>query len=303
MMHHPINAIASTALMVALIGCGSAQQAPSDTSSGNEQHAPTDISNNNVESYAKIKQASRQTTPFEYKVISKEESRGLVWTEVIVWLETTNEVARNATKKDLRALLHHIVPNPGDRQIALRLKTSVPGAMPWGVISRLNTDGEWKVNVTIHEFGIDQEPYHFVNVIDRSVLNQRAMIVTLPVVNHANEYLIRHGWKVKQRQEKIFSAEFESGIQSVSVILTPESIRILAHRANENTLTDTTDAVFSELGIANKLKNKLYSVIGSPEYVRAVSGDPAQWSWTIGDIEVTYSRLPEMDDISAEYFR
>jgi len=223
--------------------------------------------------------------------------------QVVVNLETTNDVAKKATEDDLRELWRQLAPTLGDRRVFLRLKTPVPGAAPWAVITRLNMDGEWEVDITIHEYGIDAEPYCFVNQIDRAVPNEAAMIVTLPAVNWLNEELVRLGWEVKLRKEDFFKAELRSLIQSVSVTLTPEEIYIYAFRAEGNTFIDTVDLIFSEFGIAHEVKNKLYSVIGGPEYLRVAPGEPARWSWKIGEIRVTYIRLPGIDDISAIYSR
>lgn len=129
------------------------------------------------------------------------------------------------------------------------------------------------------------------------------MIVTLPMVNHLNEKLVRHGWTLEQRDENYYSAKLRTGIQSVSVTLTPETIDVYALLAEGNTFTDTVDLVFAELGIASGLKKELYSVIGSPEYVRVAPGKPQQWTWTFGEIEVTYIRLPSIDNLRAGYAR
>lgn len=45
--------------------------------------------------------------------------------------QTTNEVARAATKDDL-------APTLGDRRVWIYLQTPVPSVLPWAVISRIN---------------------------------------------------------------------------------------------------------------------------------------------------------------------
>ena len=288
-MKHYITVCIVTLLAAALIGCGNEQnQTPATDSADARPSAPT-----------KVEQ--RHNAPFEYKLVSKEEMMHTWGPQVVLNLETTNEVAKNATKDDLRELWQQIAPTLGDQRVFLYLKTPVPGAWPWAVISRIRTDGEWKLNMTINESGIDAEPYHFVNDIDRSVENQRAMIVTLPMVNRLNEQLVRRGWTVRQRQEDFYSAESRRGIQSVSVTLDPEGIDIHTFGADGNTFSDAVDLVFTHLGIADELNNKLYSVIGSAEYVRVAPGEPAQWTWSFGEIEVIYIRLPQIDELSASY--
>lgn len=273
----------------ALMGCGNAQNQP----------PPTDSRNADPSATAQGDQPPN--APFEYKLVSKEEMMHTWGPQVVVNLETTNEVARNATKDDLRELWQQLAPTLGDRRVFLYINTPVPGASPWAVISRIKTDDEWKLDMQTHEYGIDAEPYQFVNEIDRSVQNQRAMIVTLPMVNRLNEQLVRRGWTVKERQEDFYSAESKTGIQSVSVTLTPEGIDIYTFGAHGNTFADAVDLVFTDLGIADELKKQLYSVIGSPEYLRVAPGEPARWTWTFGEIEVTYIRLPRIDNLSAGY--
>lgn len=357
-------------LVVVLLGCGNQENRTpaTDSRNGNPPDNPTDRC---------------PDAPFEYKLVSKQEMQHAWGPQVVLDLETTNEVARNVTKDDLSELWQQMGPVLGDQRVFLSLRTPVPGAGPWAVISRIKTDGEWEVNITMYPSGIDAEPYHFVNEIDRSVANQRAMLVTLPMVNRLNEQLVRRGWTVKERTESFYSAESRRGIQSVSITLTPESIDIHAVFADGNMFSDAVDLVFTDLRVdavkavkaetpgpipvspwgasmdaatasneeedafhrskvktpgplpvspwgapmdaatendekedvfqhltevataggdtADELKQELFSVIGSPDYLRAAPGKPAQWTWTFGKMEVTYVRLPQIDNLSARY--
>ena len=291
MTNHPISVGSATLLVAILVGCGSEQDAPFD--SANQDVAPSTTAGPH---------AGREA-PFEYKLISKEEMTHTWGPQVVVKLETTTEVAKNATKDDLRELWQQMAPTLGDRRVFLYIETPIPGASPWAVISRINTDGTWKVDITIYEYAIDAEPHYFVNQIDRSVESQSAMIVTLPMLNRLNEQLVRRGRNVEHRQEDFYSARWEEGIQSASVTVMPEGIDLNVLLADGNTFPDTVDIVFAELGIADEVKKNLYSVIGSPKYMRVAPGEPAQWSWTIDGIEVTYLRLPKIDQLMSEYAR
>ncbi len=279
----------ATLIAALLIGCD------------NEQNLAPSTDSNRANPFLSGKTVQNQNAPFKYHLVSKKEML-LTWgPQIVVNLETTNEVAKNATKEDLWELWQHMAPTLGDRRIFLYLKTPVPGALPWAVISRIKTDAEWELDIAIYEYGIDAEPYYFVNEIDRSIQNQRAMIVTLPMVNRLNEQLVLRGWNVKERQEDFYSAEYKRGFQSISITLTPERIDIYIFKAGGNIFPDTVDLVFTSLGIAEELKKRLYSVIGSPEYIRVKPGEPVQWTWSFGEIEVIYTRFPQIDDISAGY--
>lgn len=239
--------------------------------------------------------------PFAYEVIDVQEVVDDWGPGVTVELQTTNDVAKRATEDDLRKLWQYLAPTFGKRRVFLRLRTSVPGAWPWAMISRIKTDSEWEIDYSIHEHGIDAEPYHFVNEIDRSAPNQAYMIVTLPVLNRIQEQLLRQGWSVKSRQEDFFSAELNRGVQSCSLTLTPEGIDIDTFHATGNTFIDTVVTVFGEFGIGNEVRAKLYSVIGSPDYTRVAPAKPAKWAWKVGEMEITYTRLPNIDNLSASY--
>ena len=291
MTNHPISVGSATLLVAILIGCGSEQDARFDAA--NQDVAPSTMAGPHV----------GREAPFEYKLISKEEMTHTWGPQVVVKLETTTEVAKKATKDDLRELWQQMAPTLGDHRVFLYIETPIPGASPWAVISRINMDGTWKVDITIYEYAIDAEPHYFVNQIDRSVEFQSAMIVTLPMLNRLNEQLVRRGWNVEHRQEDFYSARWKEGIQSASVTVMPEGIDLNVLLADGNTFPDTVDIVFAELGIADEVKKNLYSVIGSPKYMRVAPGEPAQWSWTIDGIEVTYLRLPKIDQLMSEYAR
>ncbi len=288
---HYITIYIVTLLTAALIGCGDEEnQKPATNSAKVNAPAAPQVEHHPV-------------ALFEYKLVSVEEKRHTAGPQIVLELETTNEVARNVTKEQLYEFWQQISPTLGDRRVFLYLQTPVPGAAPWALIKRIKMNGEWTLEITINEIGIDAEPYHFVNKIDRSALKQQAMIVTLPMVNRLNEKLVRLGWSVKVREEDHYRAESPEGIQSVSVTMTPESINIHSFRADVNTFSDTVDTVFADLGITMELKEKLYSVIGSPEYLRTAPGEPARWEWIIGNIKVTYFHVQQLDDLQAYYAR
>ena len=101
---------------------------------------------------------AKQDAPFEYRLVSIEEVMHNWGPQVVVNLETTNEVARNVTKEDLHELWQHLLPTLGDSRVFVYLKTPVPGAMPWALISRIRTDafqGDWKVDIHVFEYAID----------------------------------------------------------------------------------------------------------------------------------------------------
>jgi len=288
------------------------------TGGGDQKSGSTDLSKavaNQIDTRKTIAKKAKVShgapVPFDYRTISKKQKD--TWGHLVTLeLETTNEVAKKATEDDLRRLWQHIEPSLGDRcAVNVSLRTPVPEASPWALINRLNTkmdhSGEWKVSIEIYKncWTIDAVPFCFFNQIDRSVQGQKMMIVTLPVVNRVNEQLIRRGWQVEDRSERRFCARSNGvGHQSVSVTLTPESVSINVTTfslAEGNTFMDTVDIVFGELGIADELKDRLYSVIGSPEYLRAASGEHASWTFRIGEIRVMYIRLNGIDDLSADH--
>lgn len=255
--------------------------------------------------------------PFEYTVVSKEEKKyswfGADWSNVVVKLETTQEVANKATEGDLRQLWKHMAPTLGNHNVYVYIRTRVPGVDPWARITRvLNmsiVDGEWKAEwkfeTVVNESAIDEDPFYFVDEIDHRIEYQRRWFVSLPMVNRLNEELVRRGWKVKHRSENLYVVERAGMIQpEVSVTLGPDMVDIEARDAGGNSFLDTVELVFGELGIADEVKKRLYSVIGSPKYLRVAQDKPSSWpvwSWTIGDIEVTYMRFPKKDSLSANH--
>lgn len=290
LINHHVSMGLATVLVATLMGCD------------NEQNETPGACFGNVDTSANAEPEQRHKAPFEYTLVCKDERSYGNGPQVVTDLETTNEVARNATKDDLRELWQHMAPTLGDRRASLRLKTPVPGVGWWAIIRRTKPfGGEWEVKIEFYPGGIDAEPYHFVNEIDRSAPNQFAMIVTLPMVNLINEKLVRRGWSFKRRSESLFLAESKRGTQSVEVTVTPEGMHVDTFLAEGNTFSDTVELLATELGIASEMKKKLYSVIGSPEYCRAGSGEPAQWSWTFGNVEVTYRHLRLTDNLWARY--
>lgn len=147
-------------------------------------------------------------SPFEYKILETDEKPHFMGPQVALTIETSNDVAKAASEDDLRQFWEYIAPTLGNRRVFIWLSTPVPGVMPWGGITRVNDfDGNWKLDIDLNEFGVDADPYYFVDKIDRTKPNQGAMILTLPVVNKIIERLKRDGWTIKERQEDFVSAE------------------------------------------------------------------------------------------------
>jgi hypothetical protein len=300
------NRVASLVTVLSLafiVGCGSNKQDRVVPSSAEADP----VANIDAPPAATSETAPAATTkpPFEYKVIENTESVGDFGPQVVMLLETTNDVAKKATEEDLRKLWDYLAPTIGDRRAGIRIRTSVPGVFPWGIISRYRdiNDGKWVFKVVRNEFGIDAEPYFFVNKIDRSVLNQRGMVLTLPVVNRVVEHVKRHGWDVKIRKEDFVSAEVSAGAKSATLTMTPEHLSFDGYRLDDLTFVDTAVSILDELGIGEQVKAKLQSVIGSPEYLRADSGEQARWTWTIREYEVDYCHYDKIDELYVSYYK
>lgn len=283
-------------ILLLLAGCSGEQ---AETSKSDVIIAPVKAEQNPASAMAESGKA-----PFEYREVSRGEEPHFMGPQVILELETTNDVAKETTEDDLGQFWEHIAPTLGNRRVFIRLKTPVPGVVPWGLITRINDfDGNWKVEIQRNEFGVDAEPYYFADKIDRSKQNQRAMILTLPVVNRIIERLKRDGWTINERQEDFVSADKSgNGIGSLSVTLTPEGIDLNAHRREDIEVFDVIGLLTDDLGIGNKIKQKMQAVIGSPEYYRGNSNGVGVWNWTIGTYDVSYYHTePGLDDISIGY--
>lgn len=240
--------------------------------------------------------------PFEYRIVETDDTPHTVGPQIVLTIETTDDVAKKATRDDLIQFWKFMRPNLGNRRVFIYFETPVPGVSPWGMITRLNLTGKWEVRVSKNEYGIDAEPYYFVDKIERSKPNQGAMILTLPVVNRIVERLKRTGWTVKTRKEDIVSADLNPVFGSLNVVLTPEGIDVSATRIDDLVLMDTIELLTEELSIGGDIKRKLQSVIGSPEYVRGVDDGRAVWHWTIGDYDVSYYHIAEgMDQLNIGY--
>jgi hypothetical protein len=240
--------------------------------------------------------------PFEYRITKTDETPHTMGPQVVVRLQTTNEIARAATQDDLRELWQHLSPTLGDRRIFIQLDTGVPGASLWGLITRLNLTGKWEVKVEKFETGIDAEPYNFVDKIDRKKPNQQAMILTLPVVNKIIERLKQAGWTQTYGSEDLVKLELPaSGMESFDVTLSPEGITVQGYQKDESELFDVIVLLTEEVGIGNEIKSKMQSVIGSPEYFRGNGENHngySAWHWRIGAYDVSYRhREPDFDDI------
>ena len=237
--------------------------------------------------------------PFAYRIVSTDEKPHNMGPQVVVRLETTNEVAKQATLDDLKQLWRHIGPDLGDRRVFIQLDAGVPGASLWGLITRLNLTGKWEVNVEKFETGIDAEPYNFVDKIDRKKPNQGMMILTLPLANQIAERLKRSGWTQKYRSVDLVKLELPTaGMESFDVTLSPEGIDLQAYDKDDSELFDVIELLTVEIGIGNEIKRKMQSVIGSPEYFRGTSNGSAVWYWTIRDYDVSYHHSePHYDDI------
>jgi hypothetical protein len=243
--------------------------------------------------------------PFAFKVLSVEHIQHTWGPQVNIELETTLDDAKKATEQDLRTLWDRIKPALSDRRVFLRVTTDVPGAMPWGVVTRIFDDGKPQESLQVLAMGLDAVPYCFVEKIDRTKDGQRMMLVTLPMVNRIHADLTRRGFKLKERAEDFYSTELkEAGsIRNLSVTITPESIKIMAFRRPDTDLMDVADVVFGQLGMADQLRGKLNTVVGGPEYMRATD-DAATWDWRFGHTSVTFvHRENSMDSITAYYVK
>lgn len=239
-----------------------------------------------------LAQLSENAQPFEFAVIDVDERRHTCGPQVVIDLQTTNEIAKGVSEQDLRDFWKSIEPAVGERRLWVYLRTDVPGAIPYGSIRRIRSgafamEGPWKIgfDISVSEFSIDSAPYYFVNKIDRSVDGQACMIVTLPMVNRLNELLLLRGWTVKSRKVDHYSAEHAAS--KVSVTLSPETLDVTTFGGESIEFTDTVYAAFSELGIAEQVKAKLHSVVGSPEYLD-VTKPAKRWTWKIGQFDIVY---------------
>lgn len=237
--------------------------------------------------------------PFEYQIVSRDEKPHDWGPQVVLRLQTTNEVAKAATEADLKQLWQHLSPELGDRRVFIQLDTGVPGASLWGLISRVNLGNEWKVKCEKIETGIDAEPYYFVEKIDRTKPNQGVMVLTLPLVNKIIERLKLAGWTEKHRSESLVGLELAGvGRESFEVSLTPNYIDLHAYDKDETAIFGALALLTQELGIGDEIKRKMQSVIGSPEYFRGNGNGVAVWHWTIDDYDVSYYHThPGIDNV------
>lgn len=240
--------------------------------------------------------------PFEYQFVKKDETPFMGQPKLELYLETTNDVAKDATEEDLKQFCKFIRPTLGKGFVRIFLSTPVPGADAWGVIIHDNSGGTWRDEFIKKESGVDAEPDCFLTETDRSKKNQDRMILTLPVVNRIVEKLVRRGWKIKARE--VDSVELDApSAQSFHVTLWPEEIGLhtFGSAGADLAFTDTVMVLVDELGIGDELKSNLQSVVGGPEYMRAAAGKAATFKWTIGDYLVTYIHYSAMDDLRVEY--
>ena len=236
--------------------------------------------------------------PFEYKIIEKDETDHFMGPQIALTLETTNEVAKQATEDDLHQLWSSLQPTVGDRSAFIDLKTPVPGVNPWGVITRLkDSEGKWSFSLSKNEYCVDAAPHWFMYVIDKSKNNHDEMVVTLPVVNRIIETLTRKGWKLKTRKVDSVEMETSTKTQFLRVTLWPEYIYLYSSGKDDLAFTDTLLVLVNELGIGDDLKSNLQAVVGGPEYMRAASDKPAKSEWTIGEYLVRYYHYPKADDL------
>jgi hypothetical protein len=243
--------------------------------------------------------AAPAKAPFEYRIVSTDEKPHDMGPQVVVRLETTNEVAKAATEDDLQQLWRHLGPDLGDRRVFIKLDTGVPGASLWGHITRLNLGNGWEVKVGKSDTGIDAEPYYFVDKIDRTKSNQGAMILTLPLVNKIIERLKLAGWTQTYRSEDLVKLELPAaGMESFDVTLSPEGITLHAWDKDDSAIFDAIELLTGEIGIGDEIKRKMQSVIGSPEYFRGTGNGSAVWYWTIRDYDVSYlHQEPGIDNV------
>ena len=166
---------------------------------------------------------------------------------------------------------------------------------------RFKPFGKWAVEIHKYDYGVDAQPYCFMDKIDRSVENQRTMILTLPVVNRIVEQVKRRGWTVTERTVNSVSAEDGMGIGATEVSLTPDYLEFYANTVDDLEFIDTAVFILDELGIGEQVKHELQSVIGSPDYMRAAVEKSAEWKWWFGPIAVSYSHFGNSDKLWAEY--
>jgi hypothetical protein len=231
--------------------------------------------------------------PFEYRITEKRENK--LEPEVVLNIETTNDAAKKATEEDLRQFWQYIGADLGDRSVFIAIKSDVPGATAWGVINHLKRNSEWEVKVEKHEWGVDAEPHFFPDKIDP---NNPDVILTLSVTNRIVERLQRVGLKVKRRSDDIIELDLETG--SLPVVLSPESISVVVHNRDDATLFSLIETLTKELEIADDIKEKLQSVIGSPGYIHGNSKGKgvSVWNWTIDNYDVVYYHTePGADDL------
>jgi hypothetical protein len=259
-------------IVVLLGGCGGPKSQPTDSS--------PEVTTHEVKS------------PFEYRIVEQDNKPHFAGAQSVLMVETTNEAAKQATEDDLRQFWQHISPSLGDVRVLIRLRTPIPGALPWGIIKRINQNGKWELSISKNNFGVDAEPYFFVDKIDRSKKNQETMILTLPITNQIVERLKRDGWAVKNRDEDSVSLkQLGDGLESFDVTLTPDVIDLSASQKDDTAIFHAMELLTKELGIAQEIRHKMQSVIGSPEYFRGTQNGVGVWNWRIREYEVSYNHL------------
>ncbi|MGD9161179.1 MAG: hypothetical protein PVG39_22370 [Desulfobacteraceae bacterium] len=199
--------------------------------------------------------------------------------QVVIELETSVKVAKKMTEDDIAVFWEKIKSSFRNKRVFLRFWTTVPGTGSWAVVTRLNTgkDFAWEENISINEYNIDPEPYYFANKIDRNIEEQNTYIVALPMVNRVDEILTRLGWDKGHRDEAFYTANVKlpfngSKFPTASITLTPESVGIDSYHIDINDFLSLAEMALLDLGIFPEIKEKLFSVIGSPKYINVKSG-------------------------------
>ncbi len=119
----------------------------------------------------------------------------------------------------------------------------------------------------------------------------RLMAGELPVTNRTTVAQLVDQFLVVVREKKSAS----------SLKLTPDQLTFNAFPMDDVEFVDTAEELMDEWLIGKQVKAKLQSVVGNPKYIEANTTGTAEWRWTIGQLEVTYTHFLRQDELHAEY--
>jgi len=169
--------------------------------------------------------------PFEYTILK--EKSGNSWGADFhsFDIETSVAAAKNATESDVRSIWENdLAKRIKDKSKAFaRFFVDTPGASPWAVISKtpeelFKPDTKWNTTYSISDWERDPDPHYFVASIDRNILWQKGMIISLPAANDIVADLDLAGFSLEHRSVSLITLSNKN--LRLDITVTPESINV-----------------------------------------------------------------------------